>query len=1823
MKVKIIFGSALTSKVFFICALSLAIIIGRINFANAATFLVDDFNDNDPFHNSLGNIVEVTPAKYITPLEIYVDDFAFGAAKANQNKLGCYAGAGEGASAGFSAGTLKVIYKTTSWSYYGTNLCSNWGNPSTNMDISARDVLYFKIKLENLNSDLKILLQDQTASYFVMLSQYGLLTTTNWQDIYIPIGAFTGNIDLKSMKAISFLAEHGASSYTQDIFLDDIKILAKDKKLHDFDLFDISRNKALLIEYDVAIQNTVFKSNLSAGGISADNKYLAFRVKGTSGADFYIRLDDGRATPLKVLSSDPDVDIQVKDNRWQLAYVDLSIPAFSGLNKGTLKSVEFIFDNTISVSSGTLYFDNIQFYAGFQDKPGSATYVFGKPQSTGDVRIACDDSGNPKLQVKNASEEYIDMRVKGLGYQATPIGYTVPFFEEYKLDWTLPWDASRTYRTYIRSICNRDFPIIKNMGCNTLRTWGDPTSEFMARAAAHGLKVIVTGDMRINRESGENFSQTAVRNRIKNNFQSLINKYKAGGTNPSPALLAWALGNEENLEVPTRTEMKDLYSLMREMAQIAYEAEIAGSLSGEYPYHPVMPVNGDLLFIGLPKPNDYMTDDLNMDYIDLWGSNLYAKDFTNHMWFGEENMNLFQVYDEKTSKPLIITEFGVDAIKSTDGNGSSATKGYENEPMQAEWVRDNYEQIMGYGDIVITGCAFEYQDEWWKYAGGSLSAHDKNGSYWGMEKQPDGYANEEFFGITQKAPDGSWDKADGLEDIKERQIFNVLLEAYRGNEAIWLEEYSINDHETGVVNDGYFNPNETVFIKIKIKNRSLNDLDVKAKLKYFNIDPNYVDPYVSIQAHDTVVPGEIDFGVVPGGAVIERMFKVASNFASYPITPINYRVEFLAEVTSTDLYDPGITETGQFRMPVSIVPTILSSTSECALGAAPINSAKMCYDEHGYVYITWEKTSTGVKGIYFASSADFGRSWTVSRKINADTGYDAENPEIACDNSGQVYIIWEDRRSGGKRIYLDRSIDHGDTWLANDIRIDSSPSLSIAENPKVFSTENGYIYAVWQEDRTAAGKPDIYFNYSTNYGYTWQYQDVMIGDGPGVNSSAKPKITANDNGSIFVVWTEDNSSISSTYITSSDDFGATWSSVDQVDLFFGASTRPQDISCGREGRVFVVFGDNSKNAYFGIGVIQDNAGISWQDYSGDRYCQVNASGSLLTRALEDMRISNDNSGKVYITWSGRPSGATLSNVYCARSMDSGISWETIQQLSSTPAAGTYNVQPMIVSDAHGGVYVTWLSNRGGGTATIGGDGQTLIGIGWDIYYDFSMDFGANWNASSEGPSDGLVLYYDFEDDFINHGYVEDKSGNGNNITVVYPAGLAEAQRPHASSGIKGNGILFSGRTDTFLRKDGAPVNPTAGLNAMTVSVWFKTPKCSKNIKLVSAAWWGGGPHASGWNFGTHYPELWADGDAGTLRAEPTWYDVTRFFIDGAWNHAVLTWERNGQIREYINARLVYAWDVSQPPKNLGSGARLIVGGWDWRIPGNPNTTTADFPMPGTMDEMRIYNRALPIEEIFQLYQGFADDFRLTRKSSPNLSNSFLSSVVADQAGKVSLAWLDDRTAAASNDIYFRLLTFGPRLDPIPDYPIIGGQTLTFQVNATSPQKMPLILSISLEGLDPSQRSIIAGATFTQEFDPDTGVTTGNFEWTPPPDVGADFPLRFTASDATYARTASQTMTVQVAEHAMLIDDYNDANSALNFQHYPSIANTRVLRFGETNNPTSDGSKVLMIKFSNADGEEDWYKSMLWDGSDNSTRKDITEYNGIRFLVRGIQGGGDV
>lgn len=314
--------------------------------------------------------------------------------------------------------------------------------------------------------------------------------------------------------------------------------------------------------------------------------------------------------------------------------------------------------------------------------------------------------------------------IQGVNYSPIPVGYTggAPGGGCLAYSW---WNSRESYIA--------DFPLIKRMGANTIRTYNimnnvADSAQVLAAldaAQAQGLYVIMAYyPPHFVDASDPSFAST-----IRTNFIAAVQAYK-----DHPAVLMWALGNEQNLD---NGAWQGWYPLVN---------EVAGRAKAIDPNHPVTTVEGEYAD-GTKTYNigrvTRMADDPNMGNLDLWGFTAYR---------GKTFQGLFETLVSSTSKPLLVAEFGKDAYRD-------ATR-QEDQAMQVSYIDPQWREIAANlsasvaGKPLIGATVFEWTDEWWQDTGPGTSCftHDTMVAFTHPEDPDDPNYNNEWFGLAAISP---------------------------------------------------------------------------------------------------------------------------------------------------------------------------------------------------------------------------------------------------------------------------------------------------------------------------------------------------------------------------------------------------------------------------------------------------------------------------------------------------------------------------------------------------------------------------------------------------------------------------------------------------------------------------------------------------------------------------------------------------------------------------------------------------------------------------------------------------------------------------------------------------------------------------------------------------------------------------------------------------------------------------------------------------------------------------------------------------------------
>jgi hypothetical protein len=220
------------------------------------------------------------------------------------------------------------------------------------------------------------------------------------------------------------------------------------------------------------------------------------------------------------------------------------------------------------------------------------------------------------------------------------------------------------------------------------------------------------------------------------------------------------------------------------------------------------------------------------------------------------------------------------------------------------------------------------------------------------------------------------------------------------------------------------------------------------------------------------------------------------------------------------------------------------------------------------VYVVWEdiNSKNGDSNILFRSSNDSGENFAQGELLRGGKSFSVF-PQIATTEKGNVYVVWEDinSKNGDSNILFRSSNDSGENF-ADSKHLRTGKVLSYS--PQIAATENGNVYLVWIDKNSTIGDSKIVFRSSINNGENFDGR-IYLNQYPGeVSKSFSPQIAATEKGKVYVVWTEDH--VKFKEISYDDDlFGETISLSNKT-----SSSSPQ-IATTEDGNVYVTWIDKN------------------------------------------------------------------------------------------------------------------------------------------------------------------------------------------------------------------------------------------------------------------------------------------------------------------------------------------------------------------------------------------------------------------------------------------------------------------------------------------------------------------------------------------------------------------------------------------------------------------------------------------------------------------------
>ncbi|HKU49762.1 MAG TPA: sialidase family protein [Nitrososphaera sp.] len=351
-------------------------------------------------------------------------------------------------------------------------------------------------------------------------------------------------------------------------------------------------------------------------------------------------------------------------------------------------------------------------------------------------------------------------------------------------------------------------------------------------------------------------------------------------------------------------------------------------------------------------------------------------------------------------------------------------------------------------------------------------------------------------------------------------------------------------------------------------------------------------------------------------------------------------------------------------------------------------------------------------------------------------------PQVATSANGRIYVVWSDDTDSSGEILFSFSDNEGENFsehvnVSNDTSTSVSPQIAV-------SGDN--VFLVWYGNILSENS-EVYFSTSTDGGENFS-APINLSNNTG--SSTNPQIAILDEDTIFIVWEDNDPSISNStsneiVFRKSTDAGMSFGELVNISQSDAHSTSPR-VASSSSGKVYVAWEDSGAGSIIkfsastestsnsfsipaelgpGIGFSiklramgADDVYVSWSDFAankdvffasshnaGNSFNVVNISrNNPSVSTSPEFAISDDE--HIWLVWNDKEEGD--GDVYLANSTDNGATFSTGLNLSNNTFPSAF---PQIaISDDGSSLYAVWQNDLdAGGTRDIFFSGSTDAG----------------------------------------------------------------------------------------------------------------------------------------------------------------------------------------------------------------------------------------------------------------------------------------------------------------------------------------------------------------------------------------------------------------------------------------------------------------------------------------------------------------------------------
>jgi hypothetical protein len=258
------------------------------------------------------------------------------------------------------------------------------------------------------------------------------------------------------------------------------------------------------------------------------------------------------------------------------------------------------------------------------------------------------------------------------------------------------------------------------------------------------------------------------------------------------------------------------------------------------------------------------------------------------------------------------------------------------------------------------------------------------------------------------------------------------------------------------------------------------------------------------------------------------------------------------------------------------------------------SSPAVAVNDTGSIFVVWNDDRDGASRIYFSKSDDNGSSFSANIPIVPSGSIVQTDPDIAIAND-TIFVVWAEGTNqstpGFSNIYMARSVDRGQTFLL-PVRIDDTGTSLTTQGFPSIAARGDIVFVTWHDSRTDPVF-DIYGALSNDSGSNFG-ANVKVSDGISGIRQAEPDAAIFPDGNPCAVWHDYRSGdLDIRFARSTDDGVQFLESVLVSDSIPGTSQADPQMAVDSNGNISVIFRDNSLDRYHVMYSGSRNSGASF------------------------------------------------------------------------------------------------------------------------------------------------------------------------------------------------------------------------------------------------------------------------------------------------------------------------------------------------------------------------------------------------------------------------------------------------------------------------------------------------------------------------------------------------------------------------------------------------------------------------------------------------------